>query len=147
MSSGLAGWLQFLLLFAALAACYIPLGNYIAHIFTDKNHWRVEKGTTCPPETREAAPRRTVTGCRLSKVSVTLVMVRAVSPVRLWASVSAASAKVSPLRAATYRLKSCESLSSGSVPDAQITSNCLPAAPAFPDSITVRLSRPALLPQ
>src|SRR6202167_2840420 len=44
MSSGLAGWLQFLLLFAALAACYIPLGNYIAHIFTDKKHWRIERG-------------------------------------------------------------------------------------------------------
>src|ERR1700685_2149474 len=44
MSSGLAGWLQFLLLFAALAACYIPLGYYIAHIFTDTKHWRVERG-------------------------------------------------------------------------------------------------------
>src|ERR1700722_14896982 len=44
MSSGLAGWLQFLLLFAALAACYIPLGNYIAHVFTDSKHWRVERG-------------------------------------------------------------------------------------------------------
>jgi potassium-transporting ATPase potassium-binding subunit len=44
MNSTAAGWLQFLLLFAALAACYIPLGNYIAHIFTTKNHWRVERG-------------------------------------------------------------------------------------------------------
>src|ERR1700677_1429251 len=44
MSSGLAGWLQFLLLFAALAACYIPLGNYIAHVFTDTKHWRIERG-------------------------------------------------------------------------------------------------------
>src|SRR6202453_3562555 len=44
MNSGLAGWLQFLLLFAALAACYIPLGNYIAHIFTDKKHWRGGRG-------------------------------------------------------------------------------------------------------
>src|SRR3984885_15014055 len=44
MNSTLAGWLQFLLLFAALAACYIPLGNYIARVFTDKNHWRVERG-------------------------------------------------------------------------------------------------------
>src|SRR3984957_14798643 len=44
MNSTLAGWLQFLLLFAALAACYIPLGNYIARIFTDKKHWRVERG-------------------------------------------------------------------------------------------------------
>ena len=67
MNSTAAGWLQFGLLFAALAACYIPLGNYIARIFggsgpsgsgvspegtvsprdssstTDK-HWRVERG-------------------------------------------------------------------------------------------------------
>jgi potassium-transporting ATPase potassium-binding subunit len=32
------------LLVAALAACYIPLGNYMARIFTDKKHWRVERG-------------------------------------------------------------------------------------------------------
>src|ERR1700691_2084567 len=44
MSSALAGWLQFLLLFAALAACYIPLGNYIARIFTDTKHWKIERG-------------------------------------------------------------------------------------------------------
>ena len=44
MSSTAAGWLQFALLVAALAACYVPLGNYIAHIFTDKKHWRVERG-------------------------------------------------------------------------------------------------------
>src|SRR6516225_3437340 len=44
MNSTAAAWLQFLLLFAALAACYIPLGNWIARIFTDKNHWRVERG-------------------------------------------------------------------------------------------------------
>jgi potassium-transporting ATPase potassium-binding subunit len=44
MSSTLAAWLQFLLLVAALAACYVPLGNWIARIFTDKNHWRVERG-------------------------------------------------------------------------------------------------------
>ena len=44
MSSTAAGWLQFALLVAALAACYVPLGNYIAHIFTDKKHWRIERG-------------------------------------------------------------------------------------------------------
>src|ERR1700740_3149707 len=44
MNSTLAGWLQFLLLAGALAACYIPLGNYIARIFTDTKHWRVERG-------------------------------------------------------------------------------------------------------
>src|SRR5690349_12510814 len=57
MSSTLAGWLQVGLLVAALAACYIPLGNYMAKIFggsggsspldssstTDK-HWKIERG-------------------------------------------------------------------------------------------------------
>jgi len=44
MSSTAAGWLQFALLFAALAACYVPLGNYIAHIFTTDKDWAVERG-------------------------------------------------------------------------------------------------------
>jgi K+-transporting ATPase ATPase A chain len=44
MSVATAGWLQLLLLVAALVACYIPLGNYIAHIFTTDRHWRVERG-------------------------------------------------------------------------------------------------------
>ena len=44
MSSTAAGWLQFALLFVALAACYVPLGNYMARIFTAKEHWRIERG-------------------------------------------------------------------------------------------------------
>jgi K+-transporting ATPase ATPase A chain len=44
MSSALAGWLQAGLLVAALAVCYVPLGNYIARIFTTDKHWRVERG-------------------------------------------------------------------------------------------------------
>src|SRR5512133_1615651 len=44
MSSAAAGWLQLALLVAALAACYIPVGNYMAHIFTPDKHWRVERG-------------------------------------------------------------------------------------------------------
>jgi potassium-transporting ATPase potassium-binding subunit len=44
MSSSLAGWLQVGLLVVALAVCYVPLGNYIAHIFTTPKHWRVERG-------------------------------------------------------------------------------------------------------
>src|SRR2546430_15578104 len=44
MSSTAAGWLQFTLLVVALAACYVPLGNYMARIFTDTRHWRVERG-------------------------------------------------------------------------------------------------------
>ncbi|HEU5419831.1 MAG TPA: potassium-transporting ATPase subunit KdpA [Streptosporangiaceae bacterium] len=56
MSSTLAGWLQLLLLVAALAACHVPLGNYMARIFggpagsspgdsaTSNRDWRVERG-------------------------------------------------------------------------------------------------------
>ena len=44
MSTALAGWLQLGLLIAALAACYVPLGNYLARIFTTDQDWRVEKG-------------------------------------------------------------------------------------------------------
>jgi potassium-transporting ATPase potassium-binding subunit len=44
MSVATAGWLQLALLVAALAACYIPVGNYMAHIFTTDKHWRVERG-------------------------------------------------------------------------------------------------------
>jgi potassium-transporting ATPase potassium-binding subunit len=43
MSSAAAGWLQLGLLVAALGACYIPVGNYMAHIFTTDKHWRVER--------------------------------------------------------------------------------------------------------
>jgi K+-transporting ATPase ATPase A chain len=44
MNSTLAGWLQVALLVAALAACYVPVGNYMARIFTTDKHWRVERG-------------------------------------------------------------------------------------------------------
>ena len=44
MNGTAAGWLQFALLFAALAVCYVPLGNYLAHIFTTDRDWRIERG-------------------------------------------------------------------------------------------------------
>src|SRR5690242_8029200 len=44
MSSAGAGWLQLALLVAALGACYVPLGNYMARIFTSDKHLRVESG-------------------------------------------------------------------------------------------------------
>jgi K+-transporting ATPase ATPase A chain len=44
MNSALAGWLQVALLVAALAVCYVPVGNYMARIFTTNKHWRVESG-------------------------------------------------------------------------------------------------------
>ncbi len=44
MSVATAGWLQLGLLIVALGACYVPIGNYMAHIFTTEKHWRVERG-------------------------------------------------------------------------------------------------------
>src|ERR1700680_2098875 len=44
MNSALAGWLQIALLVAALAVCYVPLGNHMARIFTTDKRWRVERG-------------------------------------------------------------------------------------------------------
>jgi len=44
MSVATAGWLQLGLLIVALGACYVPVGNYMAHIFTTDKHWRVERG-------------------------------------------------------------------------------------------------------
>jgi K+-transporting ATPase ATPase A chain len=44
MSSTAAGWLQFGLLVVALAACYVPLGNYMARVFTSDKDWAVERG-------------------------------------------------------------------------------------------------------
>ena len=40
----IGGVLLTIYLFVALAACYVPLGNYIARVFTDTRHWRVERG-------------------------------------------------------------------------------------------------------
>ncbi|MFF7236993.1 potassium-transporting ATPase subunit KdpA [Streptomyces collinus] len=43
MSPVLAGLLQLLALIAALALAYIPLGNYMAKVYSSKKHLRVEK--------------------------------------------------------------------------------------------------------
>ena len=44
MNPSLAGVLQLVLLVAALAVCYKPLGDYIARVFTSPKHLRVEAG-------------------------------------------------------------------------------------------------------
>ncbi len=43
MSDTTAGLLQAGVLVAALAACYHPLGAYMAHALTSEKHWRVER--------------------------------------------------------------------------------------------------------
>jgi K+-transporting ATPase ATPase A chain len=43
MSDTWAGLCQVGLLLVALAVCYKPLGDYMAHVFTTARHWRVER--------------------------------------------------------------------------------------------------------
>ncbi|MFI6558624.1 potassium-transporting ATPase subunit KdpA [Streptomyces sp. NPDC050534] len=43
MGPVLAGVLQLLALIGALALAYIPLGNYMARVYSSDRHWRVEK--------------------------------------------------------------------------------------------------------
>jgi potassium-transporting ATPase potassium-binding subunit len=43
MGPVLAGFLQALALIGALALAYVPLGNYMARVFSADKHWRVEK--------------------------------------------------------------------------------------------------------
>ncbi|MEU5047160.1 potassium-transporting ATPase subunit KdpA [Streptomyces griseorubiginosus] len=45
MGPVLAGVLQLLALIGALALAYIPLGNYMAKVYSSDKHWRVEKWT------------------------------------------------------------------------------------------------------
>ena len=44
MSDTLAGLLQLGLLILALAVCYRPLGGYMARVYSDSRHLRVERG-------------------------------------------------------------------------------------------------------
>ncbi|MFJ9247436.1 potassium-transporting ATPase subunit KdpA [Streptomyces sp. NPDC101776] len=43
MGPVLAGVLQLIALIAALALAYVPLGNYMARVYSSDKHWRVEK--------------------------------------------------------------------------------------------------------
>jgi K+-transporting ATPase ATPase A chain len=101
MSSTAAGWLQFALLVAALAACYVPLGNYMARIFTAKEHWRVERGIykLCgiDPEAdmRWSVYARSVLAFSL----VSVLFLYLVERTQHWLPLSAGMANVSPTTA------------------------------------------------
>ena len=43
MQWGMAGYLQLLAVVAILGALHVPLGNYVARVYTSENHWRVEQ--------------------------------------------------------------------------------------------------------
>ncbi|GAA3551521.1 MULTISPECIES: potassium-transporting ATPase subunit KdpA [Streptomyces] len=55
-----AGVLQLLALIAALALAYVPLGNYMARVYSSDKHWRVEKwiykGIGADPDTQMRWP-------------------------------------------------------------------------------------------
>lgn len=60
MGPVLAGVLQLLALIGALALAYIPLGNYMAKVYSSDRHWRVEKwiyqGIGANPDTEMTWP-------------------------------------------------------------------------------------------
>ncbi|MFF4587860.1 potassium-transporting ATPase subunit KdpA [Streptomyces sp. NPDC001388] len=60
MGPVLAGVLQLLALIAALALAYVPLGNYMARVYSSDKHWRVEKwiykGIGADPDTEMRWP-------------------------------------------------------------------------------------------
>ncbi|MGW3498254.1 potassium-transporting ATPase subunit KdpA [Streptomyces sp. NPDC001020] len=60
MSPVLAGVLQLLALIAALGLAYVPLGTYMAKVYSSDRHWRVEKwiykGVGVNPNTRMSWP-------------------------------------------------------------------------------------------
>jgi K+-transporting ATPase KdpA subunit len=43
MHWGTTAWLQLLVVLAILGALHVPLGNYMAHVYTSESHWRVER--------------------------------------------------------------------------------------------------------
>ena len=43
MSPTTAGLLQLGVLLVALAVVYVPFGNYLARVYTDQRHWRLER--------------------------------------------------------------------------------------------------------
>ncbi|MET8452710.1 potassium-transporting ATPase subunit KdpA [Streptomyces sp. NPDC005209] len=60
MGPVLAGFLQLFALIGALALAYVPLGNYVAKVYSSDKHWRVEKwiykGIGANPETEMRWP-------------------------------------------------------------------------------------------
>jgi len=101
MSSTAAGWLQFALLVVALAACYVPLGNYMARIFTSPGHWRVERGIyrLCGIDP-EADMRWGVYARSLLAFSlVSVLFLYLIERTQHWLFLSAGMANVSPVTA------------------------------------------------
>jgi len=101
MSSTAAGWLQFGLLFVILAACYVPLGNYMARIFTAKEHWRAERviyklcGIDPEADMRWGVYARSLLAFSL----VSVLFLYLIERTQHWLFLSAGMANVSPVTA------------------------------------------------
>jgi K+-transporting ATPase ATPase A chain len=101
MSSSLAGILQIALLVIALAACYRPLGDYIARIFTSEKHLKPELAFYRVMGIDPAADQRWGTYARsmlaFSMISVFFVYV--IERTQHWLPYSNGMANVNPITA------------------------------------------------
>ena len=101
MNSALAGVLQLLLLLAALAACYKPLGDYIAGIFTSERHLRAESGFYRVMGIDPDADQRWGTYARsvLAFSAVSVLFLYLLERVQHWLPYSNGMANVNPITA------------------------------------------------
>ena len=101
MNSSLAGILQIVLLVLALAACYRPLGDYIARVFTSDKHLRVESafyrltGIDPDADQRWGSYARSLLAFSVISVLFLYLMMR----VQHWLPYSNGMANVSPVTA------------------------------------------------
>jgi K+-transporting ATPase ATPase A chain len=101
MSSSLAGFLQIALLVVALAACYKPLGDYIARIFTSDKHLRVEKSFYRIMGIDSEADQRWGTYARsmLAFSMVSVLFLYLIERIQHWLPYSNGMANVNPITA------------------------------------------------
>ena len=85
MSPALAAGLQIFLVVAALALVHVPLGDYLARVFTPAKHNRVERGLYRTLRIEASADQRWTTYLlsvlAFSVVSIALLWASAVDPV------------------------------------------------------------------
>jgi K+-transporting ATPase ATPase A chain len=101
MSSSVAGFLQIALLVAALAACYKPLGDYIARIFTSEKHLRPERAVYRLMGIDPSADQRWGTYARsvLAFSFVSVLIVYLIERIQHWLPYSNGMANVNPVTA------------------------------------------------
>jgi K+-transporting ATPase ATPase A chain len=101
MSSSLAGFLQIVLLVAALAVCYKPLGDYIARIFTSEKHLRPERAVYRLMGIDPSADQRWGTYARsvLAFSFVSVLLVYLIERIQHWLPYSNGMANVNPVTA------------------------------------------------